>query len=78
MDMKRLTDLLKEAVGNLQKDAHAVSGLAFRVLSGSVLQMLYDLQSARHSGVALPALNIYNGADTAVVMLKACAVQSLL
>ncbi len=69
--MKRLTDLLKEAVGDLQKDTHTVSGLAFRILSGSVLQMLYDLKRACYGGMTLPALDIYNSADTAVVVLKA-------
>ncbi len=55
---------------NLDQDSHAVSGFAFRLLTGAVLQPFYDFQCVVYFGVALSSLNIYNGADAAGIMLK--------
>ncbi len=41
-DPARLTGLLEKAVGDLDHDAHAVTGLSLCILSGPVLQVLHD------------------------------------
>ena len=57
-------------MGNLNHDTNTVSGLAFRILTGSVLQILYDLQRILYGRAALLSVNIDTGSDTAVIMLK--------
>ena len=78
IDSFLLAGFLKKAVGNLQQDPHAVSGLALRVLSGPVLQVLHDLQSLAHHLMALPSVQIHHSPDAAVVVLQRGAVQSLI
>lgn len=70
-DAERLTDFLKKLVRDLKQDPHAVSRLPLCVFSRPVLQMLYDLERAGYGTVAFPALDVYDRADTAVVVFKA-------
>ena len=60
----------KKFVGNLGQNTDTVTGLAFRILTGSVLQILYDLQRILYGRAALLSVNIDTGSDTAVIMLK--------
>ncbi len=60
---------------HLRENTHAVSRLALRVLSGSVLQILHNLKRILHSGAALFAFDVDAGADTAVVVFKLRPVQ---
>ena len=57
-------------VGDLGQNTDTVTGLAFRILTGSVLQILYDLQRILYGRAALLSVNIDTGSDTAVIMLK--------
>ena len=57
-------------MGNLGQNTDTVTGLAFRILTGSVLQILYDLQRILYGRAALLSVNIDTGSDTAVIMLK--------
>ena len=65
-----LCDSCKKFVGDLGQNTDTVTGLAFRILTGSVLQILYDLQCILHGRAALLSVNIDTGSDTAVIMLK--------
>ena len=62
-----------ESVGNLHHQANAVTGLAAGVLSGTVLQLLHDLQSIVHGAVALYASD--HSPDAAGIMLKTRVVE---
>ena len=57
-------------MGNLGQNTDTVTGLAFRILTGSVLQILYDLQRILYGSTAFLTVNIDTGSDTAVIMLK--------
>ena len=76
LNAKRLCYLLKEFVGDLQHDADTVSGLSFRVFTGAMLEILYNVESLLHGAVTLDAFDIGYGTDTAVVMLKARIVKT--
>ncbi len=60
----------KKFVGDLGQNTDTVTGLTFRILTGSVLQILYDLQRILYSSAALLSMNIDTGSDTAVIMLN--------
>ena len=53
-----LTGFFEKFMGNLQKNTYTVTGLAFRILTGSVLQILYDLQRILYGRAALLSVNI--------------------
>ncbi len=55
---------------HLRENPHAVSRLALRVLTGSVLQILHNLKRILHDGTTLLALDVHAGADTTVVVFK--------
>ena len=74
-DVQLVGHLGKEAVADLQHDAHAVAGLALGVLAGAVLKALHDGQRIADGLVALAALDVHDRTDAAVVMLKLGAVQ---
>ena len=65
-----LCDSCKKFVGDLGQNTDTVTGLTFRILTGSVLQILYDLQRILNSSAAFLSMNIDTGSDTAVIMLK--------
>jgi hypothetical protein len=60
---------LHKLVGHLYHDAHAVAGLARRVLAGPVLQLLHDLQGAVHRLTRLCAAEIHHRPYAAGVVL---------
>ena len=64
-------------MGDLYHDSHAVAGLAFRVFSGAVLQILYDAERIRYSLVGFDTSNIDHRADAAVVMFKTGIIHAL-
>ena len=55
---------------HLREDSHAVSRLALRILTGTMLQILHNPKRILHDGTALFALDIDTRADTAVVVFK--------
>lgn len=61
---------LAKNLWDLGQNTDTVTGLAFRILTGSVLQILYDLQRILYGRAALLSVNIDTGSDTAVIMLK--------
>lgn len=61
---------MQKFVGDLGQNTYTVTGLTFRILTGSVLQILYDLQRILNSSAAFLSMNIDTGSDTAVIMLK--------
>ena len=63
---------------NLKKDSHAVSCLSLCIFSGSVFQVLHDMECSLHRQMALDSLAVYHCADSTVVMFKGGTVQSLL
>ena len=65
-------------MGYLEKNAHAVACLSFGVLACSVLKGLNDLKSAVNYLVVSLAVHIYHCADSAVFVLEAGVVKSLL
>ena len=65
-----LCNSCKKFVGDLGQNTDTVTGLTFRILTGSVLQILYDLQRILNSSAAFLSMNIDTGSDTAVIMLK--------
>ncbi len=67
--------LHKKLVGDLQQDTHAVAGPALGVLASPVLQLFHDLQRVVHRLMGLSALDVHNGPDAAVVVLKPGIVQ---
>ena len=60
---------------DLQQNADTVTGLALCVLTGAVLQMLYDLQCVIQSLVAFPAFDIHHRANAAIIVLKPGIIQ---
>ena len=66
----------KEAVADLQQDAHAVAGLALGVLTGAVLQPLHDGQCIVHRLVAFTSLDVHHSADAAGIVLELWVVQT--
>ena len=73
----KLRTLFREKfMGNLNHDTNTVSGLAFRILAGAVFQILYNAQCIFYRLVRFDAFNIYDSADTAVVMFKARVIHS--
>ena len=70
LDSKRFGNSGKKFMRNLSQNADTVTGLAFRILTCSVLQILYDLQRILNSSAAFLSMNIDTGSDTAVIMLK--------
>ncbi len=69
-------NLAEQLVGDLRENADAVAGIAGGVLAGAVRQALDDLQSIVHRHVRADALDAYDGADAAGVVLKSGIVQS--
>ena len=65
-----LCDSCKKFVGDLGQNTDTVTGLTFRILTGSVLQIFYDLQRILNGSAAFLSVNIDTGSDTAVIMLK--------
>ena len=66
-----LCDLLyKIIMGQLQQNPYAITGFAQRILPRSVLQTFYNSQRVVHRFVGALSLQIYYGANTAVVMLQ--------
>ena len=74
-DPKALCHSLKEFMGDLRQNTNTVTGLTFCILSGTMLQILNDLQCIFNGFSALHTLNVYTGTDTAVIMLKLRTVQ---
>ena len=66
-------------MGDLEQDAHAVTGLAGSVLTGPVLQLFHDFQGIVHRrhGILRPLMST-TAADTAGIMLKLRIIQPLL
>ena len=56
-------------MGDLKQYSYAVTGLTLGIFSGAVFQCLNDLQGAVNDSSFLKAVNVYDSADTAVVML---------
>ena len=69
-DVQLVGHLGKEAVADLQHDAHAVAGLALGVLAGAVLKALHDGQRVADGLVALAALDVHDSTDAAGVVLE--------
>ena len=59
-----------QLVGNLNHQAHAVSGFAGGVLAGAVLQLFHDFQGVIHRLIGFDSADADHGADTAGVVLK--------
>ena len=70
LDSKCFGNSGKKFMRDLSQNSDTVTGLAFRILTGSVLQILYDLQRILNSSAAFLSMNIDTGSDTAVIMLK--------
>ena len=70
MSMPRALVTLAKNLWGSGQNTDTVTGLAFRILTGSVLQILYDLQRILYGRAALLSVNIDTGSDTAVIMLK--------
>ena len=73
-----LTGFFEKFMGNLQKDTYTVTGLAFRILTCTMLQMFYDPESICNSFMCFLSFDIDNCTDTTVVMLKFLAIQALI
>lgn len=78
MDAALRGRLLKKLVGDLEEDAHAVTGLSLSVLSRSMLQLLHDFQRTVHRLIALAALDVHHGSDAAGIVLKRRVIQAAL
>ena len=70
LDAKCFGNSGKKFMRDLGQNTDTVTGLAFRILTGSVLQILYDLQRILYGSTAFLTVNIDTGSDTAVIMLK--------
>ncbi len=68
---QRLCYLFEKFMGDLKHDSNSVSCLSFRILTCTVLQILYDMESLLHRFVSLHALYVGNRSNAAVIMLKA-------
>ena len=66
----------EELVADLQHDAHAVTGLAFSILAGTMLQPLHNGQRIVHRLMALAALDVYHSANAAGIVLKLWVIQT--
>ncbi len=62
--------LYEEPVRYLCEDPDSVAGLALGVFSGPVLQVLNDRKRIINYLVARPSFNVYDSADTAVIVFK--------
>ena len=60
---------------HLGQDSHAVAGLSFSVLSGTVLQVLHNLQGIFHGCPGFGSFDVYAGTNAAVVMLKLLSIK---
>ena len=76
MDAALRGRLLKKLVGDLEEDAHAVTGLAFSILAGTMLQPLHNGQRIVHRLMALAALDVYHSANAAGIVLKLWVIQT--
>lgn len=65
-------------MGDLQQDAHAVSGLSGGVPARPVAELFHDRERVAHSLVAPSALKVNDGPDAAGVVLKAGVVKRIL
>ena len=75
-DVQLLGHLGEELVADLQHDAHAVTGLAFSILAGTMLQPLHNGQRIVHRLMALAALDVHHSANAAGIVLKLWIVQT--
>ena len=66
----------EELVADLQHDAHAVTGLAFSILAGTMLQPLHNGQRIVHRLMALASLDIHHSANAACIVLKLWVIQT--
>ena len=73
-----LTDFFEKFMGDLKKDADAIAGLSFCILTCTMLQILYDLKSIGNGVMGFLSFYIDNGSDTAVIMFEFRAVETLL
>ena len=65
----------EELVADLQQDTDTIAGFAFGILTGTVFQVLHDLQSIVDRFVGFAALDIHNCTNAAVVMFKPRIIQ---
>ena len=70
LNAKGLCHSFKKLVGHLGQDTDTVTGLAFCIFTGSVLQVFNDFQGIFYGLVTFLTFNIHTGTDTAVIMLK--------
>ena len=62
-------------MADLQQDTDTIAGFAFGILTGTVFQVLHDLQSIVDRFVGFAALDIHNCTNAAVVMFKPRIIQ---
>ena len=67
-----------QLVGDLDHEAHAVTGLSGGILAGTVFQLFHDLQGVVHRLVGLDAPQAHHGADAAGVVFQAGIIQLVL
>lgn len=75
-DVQFFGHLGEELVADLQQNAHAVTGLTFSILAGTVLQPFHNGQCIVHGLVAFAALDIHHSANAAGIVLKLWIVQT--
>jgi len=75
-DAERRRDLAQEAVGHLNQDARAVSGVRFAAAGAAVQEVDQHLQAALDDGVGARPLDVGDEADAAGIVLVARIVQS--
>ena len=73
---KRLYRFLEKFMRNLEQNADAVACLPLCVFPRTVFQLFHNIQSTRHRIVCLVSLNIYDSANTAVIVFKTRVVQA--
>ena len=55
---------------DLEHNANAIAGFTGGVLAGAVFQTLYNGKGVVYGGIVLGAVDVDDGADATVVMLK--------
>jgi hypothetical protein len=76
-DAERRRDLSEEAIGNLDEDAGAVTGVGLAAARAAVQQVDQHLQPLLDDAVRAPSLDVDDEADTARVVLVTRIVQTM-